>query len=337
MALLPSCSGSLRDSGHLRSSVTSPDLWSHLRSSRSAIPTTAVQLRVVSCFLDMPPVRSGSFFLADRSGPSHTDLKDAGRRMVEMPAPFVMKSQFMSILPEWIGKELRLHQGLSVEFSDYEVLRSHARQVWEIDLALKEERAESGRYCSQDHAPHAPHASPIQHPRNSLRRNDHGQPSSSRDKPDAREGCDAPRPRDASGGLRTSSGKAPKKKGCFSCSGTDHFARDKVCPNYSENREHRPRVAAQRVIKSYSDEDDYLASASEESEGAAESDYSNDPKAAPDLDELIALTEENDEEVRVVAMRGHPHVVRYFTMRVCYIRAIQSFNFSHYRFWSHSN
>ncbi|KAJ7730319.1 hypothetical protein B0H16DRAFT_1696964 [Mycena metata] len=60
MALLPSRSGSLRDSGHLRSSVASPDLRSRPRSSRSAIPTTAVRLRVVSCFLDMPLVRSGS-------------------------------------------------------------------------------------------------------------------------------------------------------------------------------------------------------------------------------------------------------------------------------------
>ncbi|KAJ7703408.1 hypothetical protein B0H16DRAFT_1705004 [Mycena metata] len=42
------------------SSVASPDLRSRPRSSRSAIPTTAVRLRVVSCFLDMPLVRSGS-------------------------------------------------------------------------------------------------------------------------------------------------------------------------------------------------------------------------------------------------------------------------------------
>ncbi|KAJ7742812.1 hypothetical protein B0H16DRAFT_1018461 [Mycena metata] len=72
MALLPSRSGSLQDSGHLRSSVASPDLRSRLRSSRSAIPTTAVRLRVVSCFLDMPPVHSGSLLLADRSGPYRT-------------------------------------------------------------------------------------------------------------------------------------------------------------------------------------------------------------------------------------------------------------------------
>ncbi|KAJ7731080.1 hypothetical protein B0H16DRAFT_1773435, partial [Mycena metata] len=48
----------------LRSSVASLDLQSRLRSSRSAIPTTAVRLRVVSCFLDMPSVRSGSLLLA---------------------------------------------------------------------------------------------------------------------------------------------------------------------------------------------------------------------------------------------------------------------------------
>ncbi|KAJ7018849.1 hypothetical protein C8F04DRAFT_976558 [Mycena alexandri] len=57
-------------------------------------------------------------WVADK-GPEqlYTDLKEAGQRMVEAPAPFVMKSRFMELLPTWISRQLRLHRGLTAEFS----------------------------------------------------------------------------------------------------------------------------------------------------------------------------------------------------------------------------
>ncbi|KAJ7760355.1 hypothetical protein B0H16DRAFT_1719862 [Mycena metata] len=253
----------------------------------------------------------------------YTDLKDAGQRMVGMPALFVMKSRFMATLPDWVSKELRLHRGLTAEFSDYETLRSHTRQVWEINLAIKEERAESAKYRVQDHA-----SSSTQYPRNSATRGDRGQTSSGqahspRDRQatgvqssssrDRQATPGSSRDQDANKGSRSSSGRAPEKKSCFACGGTDHFARDKVCPKYSETREHRPRAAAQYVMESYSDEDtdEYSALASEHSDRSGD----EDPREAPDLDKLIACAEENDELVRVAAMRNDSSV-RYFSMRI---------------------
>ncbi|KAJ7145018.1 hypothetical protein C8R46DRAFT_1232351 [Mycena filopes] len=43
----------------------------------------------------------------------YADLKEAGQRMVEMPAPFALRSPFMDLMPDWISKELRLHRGLT--------------------------------------------------------------------------------------------------------------------------------------------------------------------------------------------------------------------------------
>ncbi|KAJ6503181.1 hypothetical protein C8R47DRAFT_1067289 [Mycena vitilis] len=91
-------------------------------------------------------------------------------------------------------------------------------------------------------------------------------------------------------------------KSCFTCGGTDHFAKDKKCPRYSEQApfRERTRVAAQRVvIESYSDED-----SSPENEDAFLSDEDNDTPRSPDLDELIAMADERD--IRLNAMRDRP-------------------------------
>ncbi|KAJ6535241.1 hypothetical protein DFH09DRAFT_1404681 [Mycena vulgaris] len=104
----------------------------------------------------------------------------------------------------------------------------------------------------------------------------------------------------------------PDKKGCFNCGGTDHFARDKKCPNYGKHPNPRDttRVATQRAVESYLDFDTDWESASSESE---ESQSDMDPEESPDLDELISAS--TDEDVRVNTMREYS-AMRYYSMRI---------------------
>ncbi|KAJ7220408.1 hypothetical protein C8J57DRAFT_1536889 [Mycena rebaudengoi] len=95
-----------------------------------------------------------------------------------------------------------------------------------------------------------------------------------------------------------------------------HYAWDKECPNYSEHAPPCARIAAQRVLESYSDEEDeYLEDNQrydyqEPTEPLDEDDWDPDPHTAPDLGDLLATAE----EPRLNAM--HRHCAQYYSMHI---------------------
>ncbi|KAJ7917861.1 hypothetical protein B0H13DRAFT_1869900 [Mycena leptocephala] len=196
-----------------------------------------------------------------------SDLLTKGQAMIEMPSQFVMKDKFLKGLLKWISKELKVRWGMTAEFTPLETLQFNARQLWETDLGMKdEERAQEGTAGKLRTSTPTTRTTTwrLTQPRPPI--------SSSALQP-TRNTSKQVRPK-------------PEEKGCYTCGGTDHFAKDKKCPRYSERAvQERPRVAAQRVIESYSDEDT-------DSEPKLEGDYTflseeEDVQATPDLDELL--------------------------------------------------
>ncbi|KAJ7017495.1 hypothetical protein C8F04DRAFT_1200378, partial [Mycena alexandri] len=258
------------------------------------------------------------------SGPEalYSDLKEAGDRMVDTPVPAAMRLKFMELLPTWITRELRMSRGITAELTSYETIRTHARQVWEVDIALKEEDAAQRAAAGLANAPRT-----VEHRDGRARTyRDHTReaPRETRDHPrdtprdtarePTRESPREPRTRDGPRNEKDmTTRRATHTSGCFNCGGTDHFARDKKCPNYPGGNVAKPRVAAQRVLESYSDEDtdeasDLSVSASEE----------EDANTAPDLDELLAMAEEEEDraEERMAAMGTKRRVRHFYSMRV---------------------
>ncbi|KAJ7503829.1 hypothetical protein B0H11DRAFT_2222444 [Mycena galericulata] len=233
----------------------------------------------------------------------YSSLITRGQSMIEMPSQFVFKTRFLKALPLWISKEMRLRRGLTIEFSPLESLRSHARQIWETDQGIKDEEAHASSSARPDNSNprfqrerRTPKATET-NPRNDTR-ND--RPS----RPPTRDSRPNPGP---------TSQERPGKKVCFSCGG-DHYARDKICPNYSEQRPGRDaRVAAQRVRESYSDEESEEYGY-EDALSLSDNDNDHDPNSAPDLDNLIA--DSREEEVHLHAMREQPVRLQYYSMRI---------------------
>ncbi|KAJ7086049.1 hypothetical protein B0H15DRAFT_801694 [Mycena belliarum] len=239
----------------------------------------------------------------------YSELLDKGRRMIRTPDEFVMRKRFLSLLPRWVYRELRLRRGITAEFTPIETMRTHARQVWEVEAGMKDEEAlwpdapqfKERRLLTKSDTRNKP-----------LRRGDptpRERPATDRE----RVPRTAPRP-PRENDTRPSSTRNPRDgdtKVCFSCGG-NHFARDKSCPNYGKHNSPRElaRVAAQRVVESYSDEE--TQSESSNAYDSERSETEDDRNEAPDLEELLAAS--NEEDVRVNAMRGR--TVRYFSMRI---------------------
>ncbi|KAJ7772321.1 hypothetical protein B0H16DRAFT_1769073 [Mycena metata] len=149
--------------------------------------------------------------------------------------------------------------------------------VWEVDLALKEEEATRKATASLISA------SPCDATRNAPRDT---------------------RPRDGPRVEKDASGrKTTQANGCYNCGGTDHFARDKKCPNYPGGN----------VLESYSDED-----TDEETDRSASASEDDDANTAPDLDELLAMAEKEEDLVgeRMAAMGTSVRTRRFYSMRI---------------------
>ncbi|KAJ7166444.1 hypothetical protein C8R43DRAFT_946006 [Mycena crocata] len=222
-----------------------------------------------------------------------------GNAMVEMPSDFVIKDKFLKALPTSIQRELKVRRGMTAEFTPLETLRSHARQVWETTHGFDEE-AKKPTATHRDNRAATVTKSPAAtfHTRAGAAAKSNSPQYNRTERIERTERAESRPPK-------------AETKGCFACGGTDHFAKDKRCPRYNEQALYRdrPRVAAQRVVESYSYSDEDSEESSPENEDALLS--AEEENISPDLDDLLA----ESEEMRLTAMRGQSYV-RYYSMRV---------------------
>ncbi|KAJ6489349.1 hypothetical protein C8R47DRAFT_1215696 [Mycena vitilis] len=241
-----------------------------------------------------------------------SELLLKGQAMVEMPSPFLIKDRFLKAIPNWLSKELKMRRGVTSEFTTLEFIRTNARQLWEADLAIKEEEASRLRAAAGPTSSHRPGIAPTRPP---FRSAEAGRASETT-RPARAPAALPTRPVAAAPAAREYPARR-EAKGCFTCGGNDHFAKDKACPRYNERdtTRERPRVAAQRVEESYSDEDTGPFSDPENEEALlSEEEYERDPNTAPDLDDLINAANEADRsDPRFGAMRAPLH---YYSMRI---------------------
>ncbi|KAJ7665830.1 hypothetical protein DFH06DRAFT_1127034 [Mycena polygramma] len=240
-----------------------------------------------------------------------SELITKGQAMVEMPSDFTIKDKFLKALPNWISKELKMRRGVTAEFSQMEFMRFNSRQIWEVESAIRdEETARTHTTSTSANKPVASGSRPTFRTDNSRSARPTGL---SADRAHSSPATGA----NATPIVRDRPVIRKDTKGCFTCGGTDHFAKDKVCPRYNERdtTRERPRVAAQRVTESYSDAGSDMDSDRENEEAllsAEEGDY--DEHEAPDLDDLIYAANASDRQhERFGAMRNP---LRYYSMRI---------------------
>ncbi|KAJ7079356.1 hypothetical protein C8R44DRAFT_754681 [Mycena epipterygia] len=173
-----------------------------------------------------------------------------GAQMAQVPSDFVYKERFIVLLPQLVTKELRMRRGFTVEFTALETLRTHARQVWEVERGLQEEAEAAAATAT------------------------HSEKNIGERTPDARN--PAEKSRDEKIAI-----PAPRTRlrGLLATTTPKGVSIAEKCPNYSSHP--KARVAVQHVIESYSDED--TQSGSEDSR-SSQYDEEYDSNEAPDLD-----------------------------------------------------
>ncbi|KAJ7272185.1 hypothetical protein C8J57DRAFT_1225727 [Mycena rebaudengoi] len=134
---------------------------------------------------------------------------------------------------------------MTAEFGDLESLRTHACQVWEIEQSIRlEHEAELALQAAQSSSRLGNRSQGSRGPQGDAHLRETQPKADVRIREPRTREADHPRP------------VTTTKRSCYSCGGKGHIARDKECPNYSERAPPRARVAAQRVLESYSDEED---------------------------------------------------------------------------------
>ncbi|KAJ6555110.1 hypothetical protein DFH09DRAFT_1318303 [Mycena vulgaris] len=246
------------------------------------------------------------------------ELIKYGQRMREKPSPFTICSSFFTAIPDEMFNKLVMDRGFTSEYSNVKDLLDHARQLWVGAKMIRTQRR-----LAQSTVPVGTRLN------NAVRTTPHN------------------------GGLRTGSvrtckspaiptetrsfptaaqaavlGSGNSTKLCFSCGLMGHIASDPICSRNRDQPGYRewPRVAAQRVIESYSDEwevidadtnDPPLEHPDDKWGGTQYEpvDENRDQDVAPDLEALVATLEDEEEpgeaQPRVAAMRH-----QYFAMRI---------------------
>ncbi|KAJ6517366.1 hypothetical protein C8R47DRAFT_1063055 [Mycena vitilis] len=74
-----------------------------------------------------------------------SDMVLRGQAMVEMPSDFLLKDRFLKNIPSWLSKELKMRRGVTAEFTGLPFIRQNARQLWEADLAMRDEETSRPR------------------------------------------------------------------------------------------------------------------------------------------------------------------------------------------------
>ncbi|KAJ6599836.1 hypothetical protein DFH09DRAFT_1303204 [Mycena vulgaris] len=215
------------------------------------------------------------------------ELIKYGQCMREKPSPFTIRSVFFEAIPDDMCSKLVLDRGFTREHSNAEDLLDHARQLWVGTKLIRGRRSRS--------AP-VPAGTRLN---TTIRTTTSGVNTISSTTATTTLN---PRP-----GYTLITGGSFTKQ-CFACGLFGHIASDLMCAKNRDQpgfREH-PRVAAQRVVESYTDEDDTEIHADHEMVDDAEEQWGgsqyetdpnqegDDPNIAPDLDELVEALDPED-------------------------------------------
>ncbi|KAF8145493.1 hypothetical protein K438DRAFT_1991784 [Mycena galopus ATCC 62051] len=215
------------------------------------------------------------------------DLEAASKRMREPMPDVIIRQRFMKLIPATLREDLQAVRGISESYASISQMRTHSEQLWDV--------RPYGRNRAAPRAPIAPGRAPLL-PKNG--------PEAKRPLVDIKNRSGPP----ANGtGIRGSVNRPTgnSDKTCFKCGIYGHIGSDPACPKFSDppiNRD-RPRVGAQRVLESYSADDEELEDEAEEKADMPHEDWggsqyesdSEDPSAAPqaDLSDLIDATDED--------------------------------------------
>ncbi|KAJ7093012.1 hypothetical protein B0H15DRAFT_947821 [Mycena belliarum] len=262
-----------------------------------------------------------------------SELIRTANKMREPPADFTIRQRFMRLIPATVHDEL-IRRGLFPEYTDLELLKNHARSWIEAQSQMRGGSA-SG-YASSPRTS-ASTTGPLRAPRPqaTIRTGPARGPANRASVLNATKSAPVTsvrtntstevRPR---GPVTPYSANAHATRTCFGCGALGHLQSDPKCPNYNASASSRPRIGAQRVPESYSNEidgtiegdpdalpEDYQPG--EEAEGlwggsqydADELmdfdhpvvDEDDDPNAAPGIEDVF--DSEEHQEVRVGAMR----------------------------------
>ncbi|KAJ7061451.1 hypothetical protein B0H15DRAFT_807932 [Mycena belliarum] len=259
-----------------------------------------------------------------------SELIRTANKMREPPADFTIRQRFMRLIPATVHDEL-IRRGLFAEYTDLELLKNHARSWLEAQSQMRGGGA--GGYSSSPRPSNAA-AGPLRVPRSQAPTRAGPMRAPVNRVPTVSATKSAPVT-----GIHTTTSPEARPRGpvtpyvanvyatrtCFGCGAMGHLKSDPKCPNYNTSISSRPRIGAQRVPESYSnerngtdeDDPDAIPDELEEMEGlwggsqydanelmdhdhpVVDEEY--DPNEAPDINEVF--DEEDHQELRVGAMR----------------------------------
>ncbi|KAK7043304.1 hypothetical protein R3P38DRAFT_3347475 [Favolaschia claudopus] len=190
-----------------------------------------------------------------------SELKRTALKMREPPADITLRQRFMRLLPADVHNEL-IRRGLYTEYVEWDTLKNHARMWIEGQGMMRRDAraSESSRPARATTAKSTTRSAgkSVARSRATTRTN---APIAARAGTAAVNLPSAPTTmsKDKAGPNSTSAAPRPNKT-CFGCGLVGHIASDPVCPRFNESVSNRPRtnaqIRAQRVVSSYSDDED---------------------------------------------------------------------------------
>ncbi|KAF8178813.1 hypothetical protein K438DRAFT_1977660 [Mycena galopus ATCC 62051] len=174
------------------------------------------------------------------------DLEASAKRMREPMPDVIIRRRFMKLIPAALREDLQAVRGISESYASISQMRTHSEQLWDV------------RPYGRNHT--------IPRSNTPL--------GNTRTPPSARPNADLRRPSTDSKGRTANNTATPgagikgsilrpsrnSDKICFKCGIQGHIGSDPICSKYNEPPTHRerPRVGAQRVLESYSVDEEEL-------------------------------------------------------------------------------
>ncbi|KAF8128777.1 hypothetical protein K438DRAFT_1789428 [Mycena galopus ATCC 62051] len=224
------------------------------------------------------------------------DLEATSKRMREPMPNVIIRQRFMKLIPAALREDLQAVRGISESYASIGQMRTHSEQLWDI--------RPYGRNRAAPRTLIVPTRNPV---------TARGNPDTRRTNPEIKN-----RPVNSSSntGIKGSILKPSRlhtDKTCFKCGIHGHIGSDPSCPKFSEPPapRDRPRVGAQRVLESYSADDDELEQELEARDDHPHEDWGGSQYESDHEDanthqsaDLLELLERDDEEGPRLGRRG---------------------------------